>query len=339
MTHPDEQLGTAPGAGDRGPRPRIVVGVDGSPGSRAALVHALVAAARRGTDVEVVASCAVEMAYAGGAPLVVPELAAIADDLRARVRAMVTDAQEELAVSFGLGVRTVDVSLLVVRDPAAHALLDRADGAALLVVGSRGRGAVRSALLGSVALHCATHARCPVVVVHSVAPEARAFSRILVGVDGSEGSRAALAAAVEEAARTGAEVEAVATYVAADYWTDMATVVSPSTMEIRRNLQQHTQQLVDELLALPPGRTGAPVPTVRTAVVEGPAREVLIERARSADLLVVGSRGRGAFRGLLLGSVALHCAVRAPCPVMVVHSQGSRHWTGAPRTEPAMADG
>jgi nucleotide-binding universal stress UspA family protein len=65
---------------------------------------------------------------------------------------------------------------------------------------------------------------------------------------------------------------------------------------------------------------------------------VLLQRARSADLLVVGSRGRGAFRGLLLGSVALHCAMHAPCPVLVVHPQVSRSDAAASRAEPAMAD-
>jgi nucleotide-binding universal stress UspA family protein len=160
----------------------------------------------------------------------------------------------------------------------------------------------------------------------------------MVGADGSEGSRAALAAGLEEAARTGAEVEAVATYLPADYWTDLGTVVVPAIEEVRGALQQRTQQLVDDVLAQRPGHPDAPAPTVRTTVVEGPAGEVLIHRARSADLLVVGSRGRGAFRALLLGSVALHCAMHAPCPVMVVHPQRSRSTAGMSRPEPVLAD-
>jgi nucleotide-binding universal stress UspA family protein len=189
-----------------------------------------------------------------------------------------------------------------------------------------------------VALHCATHAPCPVVVVHPMAPGTAPSARILVGVDGSEGSRTALAAAVEEAARTGAAVEAVVTYAAADFWTDLTSVVVPTADEIRSSLLEHTQQLVDEVLTQLPDRPEAAAPTVRTTVVEGTAGEVLVHRARSADLLVVGSRGRGAFRGLLLGSVALHCAMHAPCPVMVVHPQRSRSVVGTSRPEPAMAD-
>jgi nucleotide-binding universal stress UspA family protein len=337
MTSSIEQLDAAGSAaqGQGGGRPRVVVGVDGSPGSRAALVHALVAAAGRGADVEVVATYGLGLIYAGGALLDVQDITAIEQDLQARLHAMVRDVLNELSASPGPDVRGLDVTSLVSAQPAAYALLERAEGATLLVVGSRGRGAMRSVLLGSVALHCATHASCPVVVVHPVSPDSRPTGLIVVGVDGSEGSRAALAAAVEEAVRTGAEVEAVVTYMAADYWTDLTTVMTPTTEQIRSDLQQRTQQLVDDLLAQRPAGSS---PTVRTNVIEGPAGEVLVHRAGSADLLVVGSRGRGAFRGLLLGSVALHCAMHAPGPVMVVHPIRRGSAAEGPRPEPAMAD-
>jgi len=194
---------------------------------------------------------------------------------------------------------------------------------------------MRSALLGSVALHCVTHAACPVVVVHAAAIDVARLGRVVVGVDGSDGSRAALAVAIDEASRMGADVEVVATYVPADYWTDLTTVVIPSLDEIRSDLDQHTRSLVDEVLADRPEQASA-LPAIRTEVHMGSAADVLIDRARTAGLLVVGSRGRGAFRGLLLGSVALHCAMHAPCPVMVVHPQRSRS-AGAARSEPAMA--
>lgn len=339
MTFPIQQRGgPAARVGDRGGRPRVVVGVDGSPGSRAALVHALVAAARRGADVDVVSTYGIELSYLGGVPLDVPDTAAVSADLRTRMSAMVTEVLDELASSSASGIGDLGVTLLVSGGSAAHALLERSEGAALLVVGSRGRGAMRSALLGSVALHCATHAPCPVVVVHPTAADSPPSGRIVVGVDGSESSRTALAAALEEAARTGAEVEAVATYVVTDYWVDLAGIVIPTTDEIRSDLAQRTQRLVDDVLAQRPDREAAPGPTVRTTAVEGPAGDVLIHHARSADLLVVGSRGRGAFRGLLLGSVALHCAMRAACPVMVVHPMRKRPAAGATRPEPAMAD-
>jgi nucleotide-binding universal stress UspA family protein len=331
-----------PGAGavglpeDGGGRPRIVVGVDGSPGSRAALRHALIAAGRRGADLDVVSSYKLELYYAGGAPLDVPNVAAIQKDYEGRAQALVTEVQDELASSSAAESRDVGITVSVSSAPAARALLDRSEGAALLVVGSRGRGAVRSALLGSVALHCVTHATCPVVVVHATGDVARTGS-VVVGVDGSEGSRAALAAAVDEAVRMGADVDVVAAYVPTDYWTDLTAVVVPAEEEIRSDLDQRTRRLVEEVLAHRREQEGA-LPAVRTEVHVGSAADVLIDRARTADLLVVGSRGRGAFRGLLLGSIALRCAMRAPCPVMVVHLQASRP-AGEARPEPAMAAG
>ena len=327
-------------AADAGPaaggsaRPRVVVGIDGSPGSREALVHALLAAARRGADLDVVSTYALELYYVGGAPLDVPDVASVRDDQRERARAVVEAVLAEVPVSGVPGIRDVAVTLHVSEGPPAQALLDRADGADLLVVGSRGRGAMRSAVLGSVALHCATHAPCPVVVVHP-APAAAQSPRVLVGIDGSEGSRAALAAAMEEAVRMGAEVEAVASYVPADYWTDLASIAVPSHEQIVEGLQERTRTLVADVLA-ERGAAGGGTPAVRAEVFQGPAADVLVDRAAEADLLVVGSRGRGAFRGLLLGSVALHCAMHAPCPVMVVHPRRSRSTEGAVPAEPAM---
>jgi nucleotide-binding universal stress UspA family protein len=179
---------------------------------------------------------------------------------------------------------------------------------------------VRTAVLGSVALHCTTHARCPVVVVHPVTSAAEA-PRVVVGVDGSTESRAALVAALQEADRTGAEVEVVAAYFPTDYWTDATLVLAQSVEAIRADLERRVDELVSEVVA---ERTAAGrASRVRTTIQEGPAADVLLQRAQNAQLLVVGSRGRGAIRGLLLGSVALQCAMHAPGPVMLVHPQPS----------------
>jgi nucleotide-binding universal stress UspA family protein len=307
---------------DGGGRQRVVVGVDGSPGSRSALRHALLDAARRGADLEVVCSYQAQEYYLGES-FSVPVVENIPKDTEARTFAVVAEVQDELAASVAPGIRDVQVTVVASGAPPVAALLERSEGAALLVVGSRGRGAMRSALLGSVALHCVTHASCPVEVVHSTAAAEPSSGRVVVGVDGSEGSRAALAAAVDEAVRRGAEVEAVVTYRATDFYTDPSTVTVPTVAELRSGLEAGTGSLVQEVLA--DGREpGGAAPIVRIVAVEGPAREVLVDRARSADLLVVGSRGRGAFRALLLGSTALHCAMHAPCPVQVVHPQPSR---------------
>lgn len=324
----------APGPGAADGRPRVVVGVDGSDGSRAALVHAVSAAARRGADLEVVSSYAVELYYLGGAAIDVPSVAGIRDDTHGRARGFVADVLGDPVVADLVADAHVTVRLVVSEGPAAQTLVDRAEGAELLVVGSRGRGAMRSALLGSVALHCVTHAPCPVVVVHPAPAAARRPPLVVVGVDGSDESRAALVAAVEEADRLGAEVTAVATYVLADPWADMIAVDLPSAEEIRAEIEQRTDRAVAQVLATrSPGAGASPV--VRTEVVEGPAAEVLVERSGAADLLVVGSRGRGALRGLLLGSVALHCAMHGRGAVMVVRGDVRR----APDDHGAAASG
>jgi nucleotide-binding universal stress UspA family protein len=304
---------------------RVVVGVDGSAGSRAALVHAFAAAARRAAELEVVSSYPVNLVWTGGLPLEVPDTEAIRANTESRVWALVDDVRRDPSLSRIPGAEAVDVRLVVCEGRAVPELVERSEHADLLVVGSRGRSAVRSALLGSVALHCATHARCPVVVVHPE-PSISQPPRVVVGVDGSTGSRVALVAAVQEAERIGAEVEVVATYVATDYWTDVSPLLVPSVEAIRADLQRRTEALVGDVVreqAVTGGTT-----RVLTGIHEGPAGEVLVRQARNAQVLVVGSRGRGVIRGLLLGSVALHCALHAPCPVMLVHPQHST-WSAA----------
>ena len=195
----------------------FVVGVDGSPGSRVALGHAVTTAARRGASVEVVSAYPVLLAWTGDAPVDAGAADPIREDTESRIRNFVAEIRGDPAFGVVPGVGEVPISLVATVGPAAQELVDRSRDADLLVVGSRGRGAVRSALLGSVALHCATHARCPVMVVHPADEGRPQRSRVVVGVDGSDRSRAALVAAVDEAGRRGAEVVAVAAYDLGDW--------------------------------------------------------------------------------------------------------------------------
>ena len=185
-------------------RRRVAVGVDGSDESRAAIAYALAAAARRGVGLDVVGVYSLQMYYVGGGALAVPDVAAIRDGFEQLVTRTVEEVRADPRVAAVPGVAEVDVRVLVATGPAAQVLVDHGTDVGLLVVGSRGRGAVRSALLGSVALHCATHASCPVVVVHPGSEEHPA-RRVVVGVDGSDTARAALVAGLDEAARTGAD--------------------------------------------------------------------------------------------------------------------------------------
>jgi nucleotide-binding universal stress UspA family protein len=132
--------------------------------------------------------------------------------------------------------------------------------------------------------------------------------RIVVGVDGSDGGDAALRWALAEAALRGATVDAMIVwhipYVARD--PAIGLVIDPA------GEAAHAAELLDA------ATTGEHDVVVNRVVAEGGAARALIDRAQGADLLVVGSRGRGGFTGLLLGSVSQQCVQHAPCPVVVV---------------------
>jgi nucleotide-binding universal stress UspA family protein len=134
--------------------------------------------------------------------------------------------------------------------------------------------------------------------------------RIVVGVDGSDSSKAALRWAIRQAKLTGGSVDAVTAwhYPAAYGWAPGSDdVVDPET-----NAKTVLAETFAEVSALEPE-----VP-VRPVLAEGLAAEVLLRTARGADMLVVGSRGHGGFASALLGSVSLYCVLHAHCPVMVL---------------------
>ena len=136
-------------------------------------------------------------------------------------------------------------------------------------------------------------------------------ARIVVGVDGSAHARLALAQAVDEARRRDATVDAVYAYAPPVYWSapEFGVLIPRPESEV---VEDATQLLERELADVPADVTVEPV------VVEGPAARALLETARGADLLVVGSRGRGGFMGLLLGSTSHQVVTHATCPVVVV---------------------
>jgi nucleotide-binding universal stress UspA family protein len=138
------------------------------------------------------------------------------------------------------------------------------------------------------------------------------MNRIVVGVDGSQSSRNALAWAVDEARARGGRVEAVHAWhvpAAAYYGPGVIALDAGSyETEAKRILDEVVDSTYAEGLAEPIGRI----------VVCGDAARTLLDVAKGADLLVVGSRGHGGFAGLLLGSVGQHCVHHAPCPVVVV---------------------
>jgi nucleotide-binding universal stress UspA family protein len=139
------------------------------------------------------------------------------------------------------------------------------------------------------------------------------MERIVVGVDGSEPAQAALQWAVDEARRRNAVVEAV------HAWHQPGVTGYAYTGEIDLSeFIAETKEILDGAIAA----VDSSGVTVEAKVMSGGAAQVLVEEAKGADLLVVGSRGRGGFSGLLLGSVSQQAAHHAPCPVVIVHQGG-----------------
>ncbi|MBO0806078.1 MAG: universal stress protein [Nocardiopsaceae bacterium] len=156
--------------------------------------------------------------------------------------------------------------------------------------------------------------------------------RIVVGVDGSEHSKAALRWAIGQARLTGASVDAMTAWrYPATY--SLATIVPDIDMEeeARHMLSQALAEVVGDSPTggpgVSPGKNCAEV-QVQQLVSEGPPQGVLLRAARDADLLVVGSRGQGGFASAILGSVSLACVLNAPCPVLVFREEEDRAGDG-----------
>jgi nucleotide-binding universal stress UspA family protein len=327
-----DQPGTGPADERETARPRVLVGVDGSPGARAALAQAWITTARWGAALDVVSVYPALPSWFGGPPPPQPGDEAVRHDTDARARAFVDEVGKESVVAGTAGTGAVPVRVRALPGQAAQALVDASRDVDLLVVGSRGRGVVRSAVLGSVALHCVTHARCPVEVVHRM-PAAQA-SGVVVGFDGSADSRAALRAAIVEAARTGSPVRVVTTYEVGNMWSDMYAVDGPVGEEAAAQVRSVVDTAVAEVRAEVAADVER-VPPISTEVVEGPPSDLLVEASEGAELLVVAGRGQGALRGLLLGSVALRCVVHGRCPVRVIHPPRQLAHEPAPEEHPA----
>jgi nucleotide-binding universal stress UspA family protein len=293
MTAAERAMSSADGA--------LVVGLDGSPDSERALTWAVDEAVDRGLALHLVHAL----------PILYDELGPTSGELQA-IRAdgdkLIADARGR-ALARGASVVATDM----VESGPAPALIAAGREAAAIVVGAKGHTAMAGLLLGSVSQHVARHASCPVVVVRESAdPAAR---RVVVGVDGSPGSEAALGFAVEHAARH--DVPLVAVYGWRDRHAQSSGTGSPLAARTRERLEAGQRMLET---ALEEWRAKHPsLEIVAEAVPMHPAR-VLADASERCSLLVVGARGRGVFAGLLLGSVSQSVLHNARCPVAVVHA-------------------
>ena len=309
-------------------RARVLVGVDGSAGARAALLWAMRQAVARQAPLDVLTAVPVDFYWTDAYAINMSRV----DDVRAETTALaqrlLDEVQQELASSDCPGAADLDTRVLVPSGSPAGELVSRSGTADLLVVGTRGRSAFSSLLLGSVALHCVVHAHCPVAVIPLSDGSALQHPRVVVGIDGSPGARTALVTAAEEAVRAGVPLDVVVAFETTDWWS--GEFVGPPSDALRDQAQSRADEVVEQVLADrdAAGRERPARVTVR--VLGGHPDDVLVEQATGASMLVLGSAGTGVVRGLVLGSVALHCVLHAPCPTVVVHEAG-------PASDPAPA--
>lgn len=279
----------------------IIVGVDGSPSSRAALRWAAAEATLRGARLRVL------LAYHWrwpGALLSTHQLERLA---REESTFVVDEAVQE-ARAFRPGV---EVTGQAVQGRPAGTLLTAAGNESLIVLGARGHRGFTNALLGSVAMQVTMHAAGPVVVVRGRADASD--GPVVVGVDGSANTDPLLNIAFEEAVRRGCALTAVRTYTTPPPpWT---VGIPPLIYNPARVRETFHAELTADLARWQEKYPNVPA---EANLVDAEAAMALVEASRTARLLVVGSRGHGGFAGLLLGSVSQHLLHHADCPVLVV---------------------
>ncbi|HET6503932.1 MAG TPA: universal stress protein [Amycolatopsis sp.] len=284
----------------------IVAGVDGSDNALTAVRWAAAQARRRGLGLRIVHAWGVTGAYYGGG---LPLPAALFDILE-------EDSKRVLAQAVDLA-RTEAPGLTVVGEMPHEApipvLVDESRSARMVVLSSTGRGGFAGMLAGSTAVAVSVHARCPVAVIRG----AERAGPVVVGADGSPEGEPALALGFEEASSRAAPLVAVhawsdfeydSFYGSSRYFADSGTFADEEELLLAESLAGWQEKYPD-------------VPVERVLVKDRP-RQVLLEWSRRARLLVVGSRGRGGFRGLLLGSTSQALIHHAHCPVLI--TRGAR---------------
>jgi nucleotide-binding universal stress UspA family protein len=276
---------------------RVVVGYDGSSPSDLALTTAVQESSTRHAALHLV--CVVEIPV--GMPLDVDAHRRAADEVLADAAARAREILPEQFVSHEV----------VVGHSASEELVDICRPSDLLVVGTHGHRPVARMLLGSVSTAVSAHAPCPVLVVRG--PRTRRGGPVVVGVDGSAIAQQALVFAAETAASTRARVRVVlALPPMTDAWGFTFATGVEETERAKRMLSDAVAQV------------SASYPTVEfdEVFVRAHPVDALLRNSRDAHLAVVGSRGLGGLRSMVMGSVSRELLHRADCPVAVVH--GSR---------------
>ncbi|MFC4128437.1 universal stress protein [Nocardia rhizosphaerae] len=294
-----------PRATEHHPRP-VLAAVDGSAVSYQAAAWAAAEAALRHLPLHILTSGALQTGFGPGMSLGEADL----EWLRADAERVVGEA--ERVARAAVPDEDLVVTTEVAFEQAAPLLITRSTGAEMLVVGSRGLGAFQRGLLGSVSRAVAQHAHCPVAVIHGNAAldPVSATLPVLVGVDGTGNSAPAVELAFDEASRR--KVELVALHAFSDASADLPAFAwevgnQTAETELAEAIAGFAERYPD-------------VPVRRIIVADRPVRSI-VDAAASAQLVVVGSHGRGGFTGMLLGSTSNALLHAVEIPTIVVRSR------------------
>ncbi|CAN5450117.1 universal stress protein [soil metagenome] len=284
----------------------LLVAVDGSAESDAAVVWAAHESVLRHTPVTLVHAIA---------PVVIswpvePVLTDVTQWYEDAAHTILQRAKETFLAAVN-SPDVIDVRTEVIHSPVTPALVDASKGAQMLVVGNRGLGAIGRLMLGSVSSSVVRHAHCPVAVIHPDESHPPASDApVLLGIDGSPASEAATALAFDEASRRGVDL------VALHAWSDV--VIFPAVNFDSFTYEGEAQEALAERLA--GWQEQYPDVHVQRKVVADRPAQRLIEESADAQLVVVGSHGRGGFAGMLLGSVSSAVAQACHVPVIVARN-------------------
>ncbi|WP_062992226.1 universal stress protein [Nocardia anaemiae] len=284
----------------------ILAAVDGSANSYQAVAWAAAEAALHHRRLHLLTSVGIQMGYGPGVLLTETDT----EWLRSEGERILTEATRlarTAAPGDDLAITTEVTFNLII-----PTLIERSAHAHLLVVGSRGSGALQRGLLGSVSTAATHHAHCPVAVIHGIAAldPVSATQPVLVGVDGTENSAPAIELAFEEASHR--KVDLIALHA----WSDTSAVDLP--MVNWETARGSAEAVLAESLAGWAERY-PDVKVHRIVVVDRPVRALLDESA-NAQLVVVGCRGRGGFTSMVLGSTSNGLLHSVEVPMIVVRS-------------------
>ncbi|MBM7863740.1 universal stress protein [Lentzea nigeriaca] len=278
----------------------VVVGLDGSDAAQRAVSWAAEEAVRRGASLRIVHA---ELPLPADAlDMTGMARSALHDEAIAWVQKAVSEANE---VAPG-----VEVQVRVEVNTPAWLLEQESADAALVVVGSRGLGGFTGLLLGSVAVALSCHAKCPVVIVRGADPVLD--GPVVVGVNGSPQNWHVLDRAFEEAEARGTSLVAVHAWHPPMRNARIAETVGIVWSELDSVRHALVKQRLEACADRHPGVR------VEAHVVHGSPAQRLVEHSEGASLLVVGSRGRGGLRGMMLGSTSQSVLRHARCPVLLV---------------------